>query len=216
MLQRIIAFFFCFGFYSTVYGQEEYVQSSQDVLLTTQLKTYPKRLEVPILEALSHFPELNDVEIEFQLVKSIKGAVMQAQPKVFSLLWDRKSERKYRIKITERLLFDDLGVPIEELPHDALVGWLGHELGHVMDYIKRSSVNMITFGLGYSLSKRKYIEAELVADSYAIAYGLGPQILFHKNYILDHDKFSDPYKNKIRELYMSPSLILALIDALRE
>jgi hypothetical protein len=215
MLQRILAFFLCFGLCSTVYGQKS-LGSSQDSLVTYQLKTYPKRLEAPIIEALSHFPELDDVAIDFQLIKFINGAVMQAQPKIFSLMLDGKNERKYRIKITERLIFDDLIVPIEDLPHDALVGWLGHELGHVMDYIKRSSFNMITFGLGYTLSKKKYIEAELVADSYAIAYGLGPQILFHKNYILDHDKFPDSYKDKIRELYMSPSMILSLIDALKE
>ncbi|MGY6520343.1 MAG: hypothetical protein ACXIUD_01330 [Mongoliitalea sp.] len=213
MLQSLLVFFFFLGF--TPEKQEDFNQTFvQDSIVSYKNITYPKRLEKPVLEAFSHFPELEDVKIDFQLIKNIRGAVMQAQPNILSLLMDRKNERRYRIKITETLVFDDFKMPIEEVPHDALVGWIGHELGHVMDYLNRSSLNMIAFGIGYQFSRKKYIEAELVADSYAIAYGLGPQILFHKNYILDHDQFTDDYKDKIRDLYMSPRVISALMQAL--
>lgn len=215
MLHSILVFFLWIGI---VPENQENVSpySVQDSIVTYRNITYPHKLEKPVLEAFSHFPELADVKIDFQLIKHIKGAVMQAQPNVLSLFLDRKNERRYRIKITDKIVFDDMVLPIEQIPHEALVGWLGHELGHVMDYLQRSSLNMIGFGIGYTLSKKRYIEAELVADSYAIAYGLGPQILFHKNYILEHDRFSDDYKDKIRELYMSPSLILGLIRALEQ
>ncbi|GHB52965.1 hypothetical protein [Mongoliitalea lutea] len=213
MLQSLLVFFLFLGF-----SPEEEVNvnqtSLQDSIVSYKNITYPKRLEKPVLEAFSHFPELEDVKIDFQLIKNINGAVMQAQPNVLSLILDKKNERRYRIKITETLIFDDSKMPIEQVPHEALVGWIGHELGHVMDYLNRSSLNMVAFGIGYKFSKKKYIEAELVADSYAIAYGLGPQILFHKHYILDHDKFTDAYKDKLRDLYMSPRVISALMQAL--
>ncbi|UJP64956.1 hypothetical protein [Mongoliitalea daihaiensis] len=213
MLQSLLVFFLWTTFTPEKEGNI-YQAPIEDSIVSYKNITYPQKLEKSILEAFSHFPELEDVKIDFQLIKNIKGAVMQAQPNILSLIVDRKNERRYRIKITETLVFDDYKMPIEQVPQEALVGWIGHELGHVMDYLNRSSLNMIGFGIGYTLSKKRYIEAELVADSYAIAYGLGPQILFHKQYILDHDKFTDTYKNKIRALYMSPETISALMGAL--
>lgn len=175
-----------------------------------QNKKIPIELEGPVKEALSFFPDLEKVEITFEFKETISGSVMQAQPKVLSLLVDAKEKRKYKIKITRELDFGTEIVPIEDIPRDALVGWIGHELGHIMDYITRSSTNMMRFGVKYLLMKQKVIEAELTADSYAIGCGMGHQILATKNYILNNEGFEDDYKEKIKNLYMSPEQILSL------
>ncbi len=178
-------------------------------------KTMPLILEGAVKEALAYFPELKETDITFEFRKNISGAVMQAQPRILSLFVDGKEGRKYRVKISRALEFGEVMVPIEEIPHDALVGWIGHELGHVMDYINRSSTNMMHFGAKYFLSKKKIIEAELTADGYAIGCGMGHQILANKDFILNNDGFEESYKDKIRNLYMSPKQILSLQEALQ-
>ena len=179
-----------------------------------QNKTIPVILEDAVKEALSYFPELKETDITFEMKRNISGAVMQAQPRIFSLFVDGKEGRKYRVKISRALDFGEVQLPIEEVPHDALVGWIGHELGHVMDYLNRSSTNMMHFGAKYYLSKKKIIEAELTADGYAIGCGMGHQILANKDFILNNDGFEESYKDKIRNLYMSPKQILSLQEAL--
>jgi hypothetical protein len=188
--------------------QKEYRQE----FITYQNKTIPLEIYDPVKKALEFFPELKEVQISFELKDKISGSVMQAQPKIFSLFVDAKEKRKYRIKITKELDFGDQIVPIEDIPNDALVGWIGHELGHIMDYLNRSSVNMMHFGAKYLLSREKVVDAELTADGYAISCGLGYQILANKNYILNNEGFEKEYKDKIRNLYMSPEQILSLME----
>lgn len=177
-------------------------------------KVIPEEIKKPVLEALSYFPELDDVDITFVFKDNIRGSVMQAQPKFFSLLVDAKENRKYKINITRMLVFGDLKTPIEEVPYDALVGWIGHELGHIMDYMDRSTTGMMRFGVKYMISDKKVIEAELTADGYAIGCGMGHHIMANKNYILNNENFEDAYKDKIRNLYMSPNQILSIQEAL--
>lgn len=187
---------------------------NESELVVYQNKTIPLILEEAVKEALGYFPELEETEISFEFRKNISGAVMQAQPRILSLFVDGKEGRKYRVKISRALDFGDVQLPIEEVPHDALVGWIGHELGHVMDYLNRSSTNMMHFGAKYYLSKKKIIEAELTADGYAIGCGMGHHILANKDFILNNDGFEESYKDKIRNLYMSPKQILSLQEAL--
>ncbi|MDO9554067.1 hypothetical protein [Rhodonellum sp.] len=177
-------------------------------------KVIPEEIKKPVMQALSYFPELAEVDITFAFKDKISGSIMQAQPRMFSLLVDTKENRKYKINITRYLDFEDKSIPIEEVPYDALVGWIGHELGHIMDYLDRSTTGMMRFGVKYMLSDKKVIEAELTADGYAIGCGMGHQIVANKNFILNNDNFEEAYKDKIRNLYMSPSQILSIQEAL--
>lgn len=179
-------------------------------------KTVPKVILRPVLKALSFFPDLDSVDITFEFKEKISGAVMQAQPKIFSLFVDGKEQRKYKIKITRELYLGGESLPIEKIPFDALVGWIGHELGHVMDYLKRSSTEMMHFGAIYFLSKKKVTEAELTADGYAIGCGMGHQILANKVYILNNEGFDEKYRDKIKSLYMSPEQIISMSEALEK
>lgn len=179
-------------------------------------KIIPEEIREITLLALSHYPELMEVEIDFQFQKKIRGSVMQAQPKVGSLIFNNKENRSYKVKISRHLeLFDEM-LPIEELPSDVLLGWLGHELGHIMDYIDRSAVNLISFGVKYYLSKNFLTQAEVTADSYSVSSGLGSAIVATKDFVLNHERLPDKYKNKIRALYLSPGEILSLVDVEEE
>lgn len=175
-------------------------------------KDIPDEIREVTLLALSHYPELLDVKIDFQFQNKIRGSVMQAQPKIGSLLFRNKDSRSYRIKISRYLDLMDERVPIEELPQKVLLGWIGHELGHVKDYLDRSMVNMISFGVRYVLSDKFVTQAEIAADSYSVANGLGEALVATKEFILNHDRLPVSYQDKIRALYMSPGEIITLVD----
>ncbi len=175
-------------------------------------KTIPEEIRNVALLALSHYPELLEVEIDFQFQNKIRGSVMQAQPKIGSLFFDPKDSRSYRIKISRHLELLDERIPIEELPEEVLLGWLGHELGHIKDYLDRSAVNLMAFGFRYVFSDRFVSQAEITADSYSVAAGLGKAIIATKDFVLNHDRLPEGYKDKIRSLYMSPGEIFSLVD----
>ncbi|MCH7403148.1 hypothetical protein ACFOUP_04430 [Belliella kenyensis] len=177
-------------------------------------KTIPWEIKDAVVEALAYFPELAGVRIDFEFRDRIRGAVMQAQPRVLTLLVTGKETREYRIKITRELDLGDTLLAIKDVPHDALVGWIGHELGHIMDYKERSTTNMMYFGMRYIMSNKRLTEAEIAADTYAISCGMGHQIMTVKNFILNQEGFSEEYRSKIRDLYMSPSQILSLQEEL--
>lgn len=188
-------------------------QSTPDKIIVDN-KIIPVEIKDVVIEALAFFPELAGVSIDFEFKEKIKGAVMQAQPRVMTLFVTGKEKREYRIKISRALDFGDESILIENVPHDVLVGWLGHELGHIMDYKDRSTANLMYFGMKYVMSNKRLTEAEIAADTYAISCGMGHQILSVKNYILNQEGFDEAYKNKIRDLYMSPQQILSLQEEL--
>jgi hypothetical protein len=192
------------------------LEDSVNLEYFAQNKKIPDEIREVTLIALSHYPELEDVEIEFELLDNIRGSVMQAQPKFGSLLFNSKNNRKYRVKISRHLEMDDEWLPIEEVPDNVLLGWIGHELGHVMDYLDRSRMGMIVFGARYVTSNSFVTKAEIAADSYAVAVGLGNNLVDTKNYILSNERLPEDYRNKIRELYMSPGEIMTLVEVEEE
>lgn len=174
-------------------------------------KSIPKVLENEILQALSFYPELKETAIYFVFKQNIRGSVMQAQPKISTMFG---ADRAYNINISALFKLTHTAIPIHQIPSDVIVGWIGHELGHVLDYENRSISGMVRFGLGYLFSARFVKEAERVADTYAVSHGLGKYILKTKHFILDHASLSEKYKQKIARLYLSPDDIVEQVKKL--
>lgn len=166
-------------------------------------KVIPDKMQEVILTALSFYPELIDTNIEFVLKDNIRTSVMQAQPKVRSI-FHRKASRKYVVKMSRHMKLNHGKQDISTLPFEVLVGWIGHELGHIMDYKERSSLSMLGFGVKYVLFKSFVSGAEKTADLYALKHGLGDNIMETKNFVLNHADIPAEYKAKSKRLYMSP------------
>jgi hypothetical protein len=175
----------------------------------------PENIKEVTLKALSFYPKLKDVRIEFVFNENIRKSVMQAQPK-FVTMFGSREKRTYIIKISHWFNLKGKSIPIHELPEDVLIGWIGHELGHIMDYLKRSAWSMILFGIGYLTSKSFIISAERVADTYAVNHGLGEYILATKDFILHEAGMSEAYIRKIQRLYLPPEEIIFLMENLPE
>ena len=191
------------------YAQQSIMQQKDSLEFNN--KIVPDAIWRETYVALSHYPELKDVPIEFKFKKNIKKSFMQAQPKIGGLFKKRKN-RGYLVFINEKFTIDDEVFDITTVPSEVLIGWIGHELGHIMDYLDRTGAELLWFGMRYVTSKNYIREAERAADTYAVNHGLGEQIIATKNFILNHSRLSDNYKDRIQELYLSPEEIMALID----
>lgn len=174
-------------------------------------KIIPESLKTEALEALSFYPELWDTAIEIKFKDNIKKSTMQAQPRFTSFL-KPKEDREYLILISRKIQIEGENFTMAEIPSDVKIGWLGHELGHIMDYHDRTNVGLIILGIKYLLSPSSIKKVERMADTYAIAHGMGDYILLTKNFILDNANLSERYKARIRRLYISPEEVMELIN----
>lgn len=199
---------------NTTFGFQIKMKKLENIIILEN-KTIPAAILKEAKIALSHYPELENTPIEFKFKKKIKKSFMQAQPNIIGIFKNKKT-RAYKVLISRNFHIDNEEFDISEIPSDVLVGWLGHELGHIMDYRERSGFNMIMFGIRYLTSRQFLQEAERVADIYAVNHGLSKYILATKDFILNHAHLSDVYKAKIRRHYLSPEEILLLVEDLKE
>lgn len=175
----------------------------------------PESIRQEAEKALSYYPELRNTPIEFKFNDMVRKNFMQAQP-TWASIFKSRYKRSYIILISKEFKVEDKVFSLDVVPDDVLVGWLGHELGHVMDYRDRSSFGMIWFGAKYLFSSRHIQEVERAADDYAVKHGMGEYILKTKNFILDNASLSDTYKARMRRFYLSPEEILELINEYEE
>lgn len=204
MLKQVLIFIFSFSFI-TNFAQEK----ANPVKIIN--KEIPEIIENQIKEALKYYPELAETHIDFKFKDNIKNAFMVAQPKWYGV-FQGKTKRAYTIKMKRNFQLKDASVPIEKIPSEVVIGWIAHELGHIMDYEKRSGIALLGFGVSYITSTRFLIRAEQTADVHAIDHGLGNYIINTKHYILDHEGISKKYKKKIRTYYMSPEMVVQYIE----
>ncbi|MEK6478954.1 hypothetical protein WJR50_15515 [Catalinimonas sp. 4WD22] len=176
-------------------------------------KKVPSIIQEEVAEVLSYFPELAEIQIDFVFKDRINKSFMQAQPKWYGF-FQSKNKRDYVIKISRNFQMEDYMLPIEELPKDIIIGWLAHELGHIMDYQDKSAFALIKFGLSYITSHEYMIEAERTADVKAIHCNLGDYLVIKKNFIQNHSDIPLNYKDRIKQFYMSAEEAIELMDNL--
>jgi len=99
------------------------------------LNTSDKKLTLAFYVALSHYPELHDKRISLRLKPLV--STMQAQPSP-NFIIKRKSKRSYRIYVNDNP--ELTGINYQDLSFNALVGWIGHEFAHLIDY---ASMNLL-------------------------------------------------------------------------
>lgn len=176
----------------------------------TNNKIIPKILRERVKVALDFYPQLKDVCIEFKVKKNIKKSTMQARP-TFDSFFKTRKKRKYLILISKRFKISGKEFSTLDIPDDIFIGWIGHELGHIMDYQHRNRWNLIWFGIRYLFSENHIIEAERAADNFAVQHKMEHYILKTKNFILNHADIPDIYKNRMRRYYLSPEEIMFLV-----
>jgi len=168
-------------------------------------KEIPRNYRTVILTALSYYPELKGVDVEFRTSR-IK-TTMAAVPKMFSLL-GKKEKRRFVIKIntSER----SGAILLKDLSFNAQVGVIGHELAHIVDYLSMRPGQIVRFGLDYlNIGKRREIEAR--TDLIAVHHGLGWQLLQFGREVLTDPQVPEQYKKYKRNIYIQPHEMLFLL-----
>jgi hypothetical protein len=175
-------------------------------------KNIPAEIREVTLKALSFYPQLKNVRIDFEFSENIRKSFMQAQPR-YKTMYGFRKWRTYLVRISRNFTLNGTEVPVHELPEDVLIGWIGHELGHIMDYLRKNNWSMILFGIGYYTSKSFIIMAERAADTYALDHGLGKYILATKEFIMQQAGMPEKYINRIKRLYLPPEEIMDMMES---
>jgi len=97
-----------------------------------------------------------------------------------------------------------------DLSFNAIVGWIGHELGHVLHYSHRSSGGIMFVGMKYAVPgyRRKM---ERFTDQLAIQHQLGYALYEGVEYTLKSSQASEHYKQSQEKFYLNPEEIIARI-----
>lgn len=160
----------------------------------------------PIYLALWHFQELKEVNIAF-VFKHI-STTMQARPTSGSI-FKSVGKRKYQIFINNKNDFE--GIVFGEIPFNAQVGIVSHELCHILDYEHKNSFQLIGTGLRF-ISKKGRIKFERFIDELTVYKGMGWQLRDWAHFaIYDSDATAD-YKAFKKKNYLKPDEVESLIQ----
>jgi hypothetical protein len=179
------------------------------------LWTFPPEFRSEVATLAAHYPELWSYAVHFKWGHIAQKSFMLAQPVVPTLLWFR-SNRVYQIIIKKRFFVKNELFNNGRISSEVIVGWLGHELGHVLDYKDRSSLSLLWFGIKYHFSKRFIKHAEETADYNAVQHGLIVPLLVSKEFGRNPDFFPPDYISKLNDLYPSLAKVISWNEAREE
>jgi hypothetical protein len=168
-------------------------------------KTIPQEFEKQVFIALSHYPELKDAHIEF--IRTNIKTTMACRPTTGSLT--RRYNREYTITIDN----DDekIGIILDDVPFNAQVGVIGHELAHIIDYEHKGTGSIAKLGIKYATGNYPP-DFEKGVDKITIQRGLGWQLFDWADFVLNKSKASKEYKEFKRKTYLTPEEIKKEIE----
>jgi hypothetical protein len=217
----IIVMVLCEGLLNTSFAQTivpiEIISNPPELKdSTAHLAEYPKNKKLPAgyeketLAGLSYFPELENVPVKFKVRKSF--CTLKTRPTFWSMFMP-KGHRSYVIIISNKTIQKLNPVLFQNLPENARIGIIGHELSHVADFSKKTVWQSFKTGVGH-LSKNYIDSLEYRTDKICIEHGLGKELETWSSYIRDtmHTTYwrGADFVNKgdtHYERYMNPSTI---------
>lgn len=142
-------------------------------------KRIPDEIKEQALIALSFYPELENRHITFRFRK--RKTPLSSRPRLFSL-FKRKKNRRYVITISTKTTSRLAPILFVNLPYNAQIGVLGHEIGHIVEYNQKKNIQIM--GLAFKMLNSKYINGfEFNTDRIAIEHGLGYQLYDWSSYV---------------------------------
>jgi hypothetical protein len=159
-----------------------------------------------------YYPDLEKVNIHFK--KRAITTTMAAFPTIGSV-FRKKNNRQYTIYINHKV--NKRNAPlIRDIPFEAKVGVIGHELGHIVDYQSKNIITIIANGIAYPISRKFRRNLEYKVDTITVKSGLGYGLYSFRLFIETEADLSDRYKRFKENIYMSSEEIVQLIDYLND
>jgi len=197
-------------FTSTSFTEAEYDQFQQTF---GQHKTIPLQFRRQILIALSYYPGLKNISVDFRTRHA--RTPLKTVPAVVSI-FKKSQARKYIITISDSTMGMLTPILLKNLNFNAQVGVLGHELSHVADFDNKNTLGLLATGIKH-LSSKWIDRFEYRTDSICIAHGLGYQLLDWSMSVrramksANYDGADNVEKPMMRERYMNPATIMKKI-----
>lgn len=120
-----------------------------------------------------------------------------------------QKKRIYHVYINNKSQFK--GILLEDVPFNAQVGVIGHELAHIVDYENKNIFQIIGTGIGYLFGGyKKRLEHRI--DLMTIDHGLGWQLHDWAKFAMYDSKATPKYKLYKKKIYMGPEKILTLME----
>ncbi len=202
------------GIANQAYGQTnhalqyEQVRIFVDTTLCPLHETYVSNdsLTVAFYYATMFFPELcaNQIHLKYGSIKTS----MAAQPRIWSI-FRKREKRKYKIVVNKNSQSAQAKL-LHAAPFDALIGVMGHEMSHVLDYSKKSGWQVAWFGIRY-LGKNYRRKVERQTDSIAIMRGFGEQLYRYSFFVVREADVSEKYRQYKLDFYMKPEEIYEMM-----
>ncbi len=155
-------------------------------------------------EVLASFQPLHKQVIVLRK-RRIRLSTMRARP-ILNRHFFSKNKRQYTVEYSKYTKMDP-SMRTRDLPPDVLRGWFAHELGHIMDYLDRSWIKLLQWGVNYAISRHARMGMEKMADLHALKFGFTKEIITTKQYILEHTHLASKYRKQIGKYYLSPEEI---------
>lgn len=171
-------------------------------------KILPKGFELQALTALSYFPRLKDIKIEFILRD--EPVPMAARPTFLSVF---KSAKYRHYQVISDTIMDEprSALLLKNQPFNAQIGILRHELAHIDYYLDRSFFGLMADALCQLTSCREAFEEE--NDLRLIMQGLGWQRYDHAVFVSENIKPENVSNNTAEgSVYLNPKELLAAIN----
>ena len=191
-----------------------YWAMQQEVLLQEfgNRKTLIEGYELQCLLALRYFPELKDTRIHFIYRETL--IPLASRPDLWTLFGD-KTDREYRVIVSNKTRESMEPVLLKNLPFDAQVAILAHELGHTYHYRQYNLWQMLKFGMRYALDGDFRKAHERSTDALVVYRRLGWQLFEYAEYVRTAPKAKAHYeeaKDFLDSHYLQPSEIIEMMS----
>jgi hypothetical protein len=168
-------------------------------------KIIPPGFERVILLALSHYPDLKDIKIEFKF--SAKHPVPYGTTPTLGSFFKKPPQRKYKVTLLTQARGPMVKALFRNLPEDAQIGVIGHELAHVAQYNNCSVKGLLRLVVLFPML-RKLMEQD--ADRRTIDRGLGVHLYKWATYVRSIPGYLRQ-RPQINIYYLTPHEILNYI-----
>lgn len=168
-------------------------------------KVIPEEFKLQALVALSYYPVLKETPIEFVLTDADASLTSNINPATLIFPWMKKTYVIY-IDTIKTIGFTSPTL-LKNLPYNAQIGVLGHELAHTVSYLDKSAIELAWSGILYLSSEQYVVNFENETEKRTIQYGLGYQLLSWSEF---------QYNIKLQEgkgaYYFAPEKIKTLME----
>lgn len=162
---------------------------------------FQKEWQRALVKALEYYPKIKKNEVILQFKKQKQCA--RCYPSI-DFLYKSQNKRTYIIAISIRFPYKDF---LQTLTFGEKLGWLGHELAHIIEYKSLTKLRLIRWLFKYITSTSFRINREYNTDKVTIKHGLGNELKAGVEKTLTSTILPEKSKVITQSEYMSPKEI---------